>query len=97
MRDVCNALPGPKMANIIEGGETPDLPNAVLHDIGYSIVTYPLTLMASAMQAMVTTLRSMRDGTRTDIMDFGDLRRRIGFEDYYDVSERYSTARRVKK
>lgn len=94
MRDVCAALPGPKMANIVEGGETPDLPNAALHDIGFSIAAYPLTLMAAAMQAMVETLRGMRSDNRQALMDFGDLRRRIGFDDYYETSERYDTSRR---
>ena len=94
MRAVCSSLPGPKMANIVEGGETPDLPNAALQDIGYSIAAYPLSLMASAMQAMVTTLRSMRDDARPGQMAFGELRRRIGFDTYYESSKRYGSAER---
>ena len=94
MRTVCEALPGPKMANIVEGGETPDLSNAELHDIGFSIAAYPLSLMAAAMQAMVHTLRNMRDDKRPSQMDFVDLRRRIGFDDYYEASERYASSRR---
>lgn len=94
MRQVCANLPGPKMANIVEGGETPDLPNAALHDIGYSIAAYPLSLMAVAMQAMVTCLRQMRGETRTGLMDFAELRQRIGFDDYYKTSERYASSKR---
>lgn len=94
MRQVCADLPGPKMANIVEGGATPDLPNAALHDIGYAIAAYPLSLMAAAMQAMVTTLQSMRGDARPDLMEFGDLRRRIGFDTYYETSERYASSRR---
>lgn len=94
MREVCRSLPGPKMANIVEGGATPDLSNAELHEIGYSIAAYPLTLMAAAMQAMVSTLRSMRDDRRTDLMNFVELRQRIGFDDYYEASEKYDTSKR---
>lgn len=94
MRAVCAALPGPKMANIVEGGETPDLPNAALHDIGYAIAAYPLSLMAAAMQAMVSTLRGMRGDTRPNLMDFAELRRRIGFDDYYATSDAYESSRR---
>ena len=94
MRDVCRSLPGPKMANIVEGGETPDLSNAELHDIGYAIAAYPLSLMAAAMQAMVTTLRGMGSDARPGLMDFSELRRRIGFDDYYETSERYDTSKR---
>lgn len=94
MREVCSSLPGPKMANIVEGGETPDLPNAALHDIGYNIAAYPLSLMAAAMAAMVTTLQGMREDRREDLMDFKDLRQRIGFDDYYEKSKRYTSTNR---
>ncbi|MGA9251906.1 MAG: isocitrate lyase/PEP mutase family protein [Roseobacter sp.] len=94
MREICANLPGPKMANIVEGGATPDLPNVVLHDIGYSIAAYPLSLMASAMQAMITTLRAMRDDARPNQMDFSELRQRIGFNDYYETSNQYGSSKR---
>ncbi len=94
MARVCADLPGPKMANIVEGGETPDLTNADLQDIGYSIAAYPLSLMAAAMQAMVTTLRSMRNDERPGQMDFSELRERIGFQEYYVASEAYASSRR---
>ncbi|MDN3721208.1 hypothetical protein QW131_23495 [Roseibium salinum] len=84
------------MANIVEGGETPDLPHKELEDLGFAIAAYPLTLMASAMKAMVHTLERLKSGQdRTaDLMDFGELRERIGFNDYYEVSSRYETSRR---
>jgi 2-methylisocitrate lyase-like PEP mutase family enzyme len=94
MRQVCAELPGPKMANIVEGGETPDLPNAELHDIGFSIAAYPLSLMAAAMQAMVRSLKAMKNDERPGQMDFAELRDRIGFQDYYEASERYASSRR---
>lgn len=94
MRQLCADLPGPKMANIVEGGETPDLSHAELHDIGYAIAAYPLTLMAAAMQAMVTTLQALADDTPRGpmLMDFVELRRRIGFDDYYRQSEAYQSS-----
>ncbi|MEZ5715995.1 MAG: isocitrate lyase/PEP mutase family protein [Paracoccaceae bacterium] len=94
MRAICANLPGPKMANIVEGGETPDLPNAALREIGFSIAAYPLSLMAAAMQAMVTSLRAMKEDERPGQMDFAELRRRIGFDAYYEASEAYATSRR---
>lgn len=94
MRSVCDNLPGPKMANIVEGGATPDLSNQTLHEIGFNIAAYPLTLMAAAMQAMVSTLRSMRHDSRQNLMDFAQLRKRIGFDDYYEASQKYETSKR---
>jgi len=96
MKTVCRELPGPKMANIVEGGETPELSHKELKDIGFSLATYPLTLMASAMKAMTGTLAKLKaDEDRTpDLMNFTDLRERIGFNDYYKASAHYETSRR---
>lgn len=95
MRTVCEALPGPKMANIVEGGETPDLSHAELRDIGYAIAAYPLTLMAVAMQAMTQTLQAMKmDQPRAGMMDFKELRQRIGFDAYYEASSVYTSSQR---
>ncbi|GGB40082.1 carboxyvinyl-carboxyphosphonate phosphorylmutase [Roseibium aquae] len=96
MHTICRELPGPKMANIVEGGETPDLSHRELQDIGFSLAAYPLTLMASAMKAMAATLEKLKaDMDRTpDLMSFSELRDRIGFNDYYETSARYETSKR---
>ena len=94
MTRICAELPGTKMANIVEGGETPDLTNAELHEIGYGIAAYPLSLMAAAMQAMVTSLRAMKQDQRPRQMDFVELRQRIGFDEYYKASETYASSKR---
>ena len=66
-----------------------------MEEIGYRIAAYPLSLMASAMQAMVQTLAEMKAGQpRSNLMGFIDLRRRIGFDDYYEASERYASSAR---
>ena len=96
MRQVCADLPGPKMANIVEGGETPDLSHAELQDIGYAIAAYPLTIMAAAMRAMAEALDALAaDTPRTPmLMDFMELRQRIGFDDYYEASSVYRSSAR---
>ena len=101
MRQICEALPGHKMANILEGGLTPDLSPAELYDIGFSIAAYPLTLMAAAMQAMVAALTALREGKSGNdrdnlLMSFTEVRRRIGFDDYYEASNQYDTAQRAE-
>jgi len=96
MRRVCEELPGPKMANIVEGGETPNLTHEEIRDIGYAIAAYPLTLMAAAMQAMMNALYALRDDTDRSgmLMDFKELRDRIGFNEYYTTSTAYETSKR---
>ena len=54
MTEICRSPPGPKMANIVEGGLTPELSIEALQAIGYSLAAYPLTLLAAAMRAMTT-------------------------------------------
>lgn len=94
MVTLCRELPGPKMANMVEGGETPILSNAELTEIGYAFAAYPLTLMSSAMTAMVGALQALKGDTpRNDLMDFAELRRRVGFDAYYENEQRYSQVR----
>ncbi|WP_339952094.1 isocitrate lyase/PEP mutase family protein [uncultured Albimonas sp.] len=97
MRTICAELPGPKMANIVEGGETPALSHAELAEIGFSIAAYPLTLLAAAMQAMTRALGQLAsDAPRDGLMDFAELRGRIGFDDYYAESEKYRSSARAR-
>ena len=50
--------------------------------------------MARAMQGMVETLRDMKSDQRPGLMDFKELRQRIGFDDYYEESSAYDSVRR---
>lgn len=95
MQRVVAEAPGCHMANLVEGGDTPLLPPAELAAIGYRIAAYPLTLLSTAMQAMTETLERMKRGEDTAdlLMDFGELRRRVGFDDYYAEEQRYAGAR----
>ncbi|MEJ1994547.1 MAG: isocitrate lyase/PEP mutase family protein [Limibacillus sp.] len=91
MRTFCSSLPGPKMANLVEQGHTPLLPPEVLEDIGYQIAAYPLTIMNAAMTAMRDALAAMKEGRHPqELMDFAELRRIVGFDDYYAEEERYA-------
>ena len=96
MRTLCREVPGCKLANIVEGGLTPDLPMSELEEIGYQMAVYPLTLLAASMQAMQLALDHIKTDTRQEasLMDFSELRNRIGFNEYYEASSRYETSYR---
>ncbi len=96
MRRICDELPGPKMANILEGGHTPDLPPDVLSDIGFTLAAYPLALMAASVKAMLQTLQRLKTGeSRSDLLlDFTELRERLGFDKYYQESAAYTSSHR---
>lgn len=96
MMTICKEVPGHKIANIVEGGITPNLSMRDLSDIGYKMAVYPLTVLSSAMKAMIKSLDLlMKDEERSDLLiDFTDLRKRVGFNDYYEISSKYETSKR---
>jgi 2-methylisocitrate lyase-like PEP mutase family enzyme len=90
MRRYCAEVDGPKMANLIEGGKTPLIPPARLEEIGYTIAVYPLTLLNVSIRAMRAALADLRRGERaTDAMEFDELRKAVGFPEYYADEARY--------
>lgn len=94
MRRICETLPGWKMANLVEGGETPIPPPAALAAMGFSVAAYPLTLMSAAMRAMLEALEALKGQTHPDrLLPFAELRERVGFEAYYADEQRYAGAR----
>jgi 2-methylisocitrate lyase-like PEP mutase family enzyme len=94
MRRICSELPGWKMANMVEGGATPILPPEQLAEIGYNHAAYPLTLMSAAMRAMQEALAALRDGQPPQgLLPFEELRRLVGFDDYYELETCYTDRR----
>jgi len=92
MERLCREIEGPKMANMVEGGDTPILPPARLEALGYKIAAYPLTLFSSAVRAMTDALDALRAGrTPERMVDFATLREVVGFPDYDAEQKRYGT------
>ncbi len=90
MRRVCAEVPGPKMANMVEGGVTPILPPARLREMGYAIVAYPLTLLMAAVPAMQAALAALKEGRcPAGLAGFAELKEVVGFPDYHAEEERY--------
>lgn len=91
METLCGALPDtPKMANIVEDGDTPALPPARLEEIGFKIAAYPLTLLSAAAQAMENALEALAAGRPvTQRLSFEDLRELVGFPEYEAQLARY--------
>ena len=90
MEKLCQAIPGPKMANMVEQGDTPILPPARLRELGYAIAAYPLTLLSASVRAMQDALVSLGDGeTPERLVDFADLREIVGFGAYEHEQARY--------
>jgi 2-methylisocitrate lyase-like PEP mutase family enzyme len=92
MARFCAEVPGVRMANMLEEGDTPILPPERLAALGYRIAAYPLTLLNSAVYAMQSALADLRAGrTPQRRVDFATIRDLVGFADYDRTLERYPT------
>jgi 2-methylisocitrate lyase-like PEP mutase family enzyme len=93
METLCRALPDlPKMANIVEDGDTPALPPARLEEIGFRIAAYPLTLLSSAARAMEGALAALAAGQPAPgLMSFTELQALVGFPEYDAALQGYKT------
>lgn len=94
MATATREAPGIHMANLVEGGTTPLLPMERLYELGYNYAAYPLTLMSAAMNAIQDCLTDISKGVHPGerLLDFSDLRRTVGFDDYYKAEQRYGTS-----
>lgn len=84
MEEFCRALPDlPKMANIVEDGETPALSPERLGELGYKIAAYPLSLLSVAASAMQQALTALSEGRPVENrLSFEALQALVGFPEY---------------
>lgn len=89
----CGAAPGPKMANLVEHGDTPILPPARLQDIGFKLAAYPLTLLLACLPAIEDALAALKAGrVPQGLANFEHLKEVVGFPEYDRESKRYATS-----
>jgi 2-methylisocitrate lyase-like PEP mutase family enzyme len=93
---IAKELPGPLVANMLEGGVTPLLTKDELEQIGFQLIVCPLTALyasAKAMQDMFNLIKS--HGTTRDALDqllpFQQFHEIIDLEGYYKLAEKYKT------
>eukprot|EP00521_Asterionellopsis_glacialis_P007682 CAMPEP_0195288084 /NCGR_PEP_ID=MMETSP0707-20130614/4892_1 /TAXON_ID=33640 /ORGANISM="Asterionellopsis glacialis, Strain CCMP134" /LENGTH=315 /DNA_ID=CAMNT_0040347905 /DNA_START=41 /DNA_END=991 /DNA_ORIENTATION=- len=91
MEDYCARVSGPKLANMLEYGNTPILPPQQLKKIGYTMAAYPLTLLSASIKAMQESLDRIKNGEPTDdlILTFGETKDAVGFTKYAEEEDRY--------
>jgi 2-methylisocitrate lyase-like PEP mutase family enzyme len=66
---ISEALPGPLLLNVVEGGKTPMLPADELGKIGYSLVLYANAAMRGALRGAQTVLSSLKErGSTEDVL-----------------------------
>jgi methylisocitrate lyase len=86
--------PGPLMANLVEGGQTPLLAPSELEAMGFEWAVWPLTGLLAAAHALDAAYRALREtGTSASragtLMSFDELTRLVGLEAKYALEERF--------
>lgn len=96
LEQIGRAIPGPKVANMLEHGKTPLLAPDELHQLGFDLIVTPLGALmagAKALQAIYTLLR--RDGSLRPhldrLMPFDEFNQLVELERHYRLEERYKT------
>lgn len=91
LQAVTQQVPGIHMANMLEGGKTPMVSDEQLHQLGYSIAAYPLTVLSAAMKAMQSSLQVMQAGQHPEnaLLEFSELKKIVGFDDYYEAEKQF--------
>jgi len=83
LQRIGESVPGPKLVNLVEDGDTPLLPPAELEALGFKIAAHPLTLLSAAAHAMQEALASLSDGRPFEArLPFAELQALVGFPDY---------------
>ena len=94
LKAIAKAFPNvPLVANVIEGGKTPQLSVSELQGMGYKIVFFAVSALLAATQAMTACLQSLQEqGTTTNfnnMMNFGEFKEFIGIPQYQQMEEEY--------
>jgi methylisocitrate lyase len=80
---IARAIPGPKVANMIEGGRTPLCSPAELHALGFDLIVNPLVALLAAAKALRDAYAQLRQ--------HGTLRGRteglLGFDEFNELIE----------
>ena len=84
----------PVMANMVEGGTTPNLTAAELEAMGFALVIFPGSLVRATVFMAREYLASLRDNGSTQayrarMVDFTGLNDLLGTSDFLEIGKRY--------
>ncbi len=91
MKQICDSFKGvPLVANMVSGGLTPMLSDAVLFEMGYQLVIHPVYLLGAAFEGMKNAAGILRgDGAEQNTADINDLNDLLDFQHIWQLDERF--------
>lgn len=98
MRLINERVNGYTLANMVEGGRTPMLPNGELEALGYNLVIYPTASVYMTTKSMITLMTALkRDGTTANMMSemvpFTEFNEMVGLPEIREIERKYATGR----
>lgn len=83
----------PLVANMIEGGKTPQLSASELQQLGFKIVFFPVSTLLAVTQVMTACLRQLKEQGTTanlkDLVTFKDFQELIGVSNYLQIEQQF--------
>ncbi|MEA5573618.1 oxaloacetate decarboxylase [Calothrix sp. UHCC 0171] len=94
LQAIADAFTGvPLVANVIEGGKTPQLSAIQLQEMGFKIVFFPLSTLLAVTKVMKSCLQELKaQGTTanfTEMVDFSDFKELIGVPEYLQIEKQF--------
>lgn len=95
LEEIAKAFPDTiLLANMVEGGRTPNLTSRDLENLGYSVVFWPCSLVYTVTRALGEVLRTLRDEGTTQnyhdrMLSFSQFNSFIGLESYNELDKKY--------
>ncbi|GAB1542561.1 isocitrate lyase/PEP mutase family protein [Scytonema sp. NUACC21] len=97
LQRIASAFPNvPLVANIVEGGKTPQLSASELQQLGFKIVFFPVSALLAVTKVMTACLRQLKEqGTTADFQDmvnFQDFQELIGIPKYRQLEQQFTVS-----
>lgn len=87
---IANTVPGPKLANFVVGGRTPQLPVDWLREHSFVIALHANLALLAAIEGMQTQLTALREGREPDrLATWAERQRLVGKPLFDTLAERY--------
>ena len=94
MQKIGNSINSPLVANMIEGGATPIISKSKLHDMGFKIILYPLSVLFSNTFATFQTLKELKrfgitKKSKKKMVNFDQFNEIVELSKYTKLEKRY--------
>ena len=94
LEKIAAAIPGAKVANMVEGGVTPLLSPGELHALGFDLIVTPVAALLASAHAIRDVYAELRrtgttEGQRDRMLAFAELNALMGLERQYALERRF--------